>query len=170
MSHTPDAEAIDALLVDAFGSVPKPPREALINRQCEACLETSEAFADKAWQEVTIGEIERGQAIELLTATAFGYYLPALIRWYVRDASAADGWLHVLPSELTPTKTGAFRGERAFLAERHGGFDDRQRAAIAACLDWAVRREEAMAGDDAITFDRVASRLRRALAFWSSTR
>jgi hypothetical protein len=130
MPHSPDAEAIDALLIDAFGPVPKPPRESLLNRHCEECLETSEAFADKVWQDVTLDDVERGQAIELFTPAAWRYFLPALIRWYVRDADAADGPLQFLPSQLTPPKTEA--GQRAFLATRHDGFDDRQRAAIVA--------------------------------------
>ena len=172
MPYSPEAEAIDALLIAAFGAVPKPPREALINLHCEECLETSEAFADKPWVEVTLDELLLGRETALLTAAAWRYYLPAVIRWTVREPVAVDVINDNLVYQLEPPDpeefpAEQFPGQREYFAERSTGFDDRQRAAIVAFLDWYRAREEAEWRGSGWEPPHHAA---RALAFWSSAR
>jgi hypothetical protein len=167
MANEADAEAIDALLVVAFGEVPQPPREALINRHCEECLETSEALADKPWQDITLDDMLAAQETSLLTAAAWRYYLPAMIRWCVRDPLGVNNLIDNLVYALEPTENEAFVGQRAYMEERWTGLDDRQQQAIVAYLQWYRRREEA---DWETLGSEPPPHIYRALAYWSRAR
>lgn len=147
----------------AFANHPKPPDEALLNRHCCECLETSEAFAGTAWQDVTLEQLLAGRETALLTVEAWRYYLPAAITWSVRDPKAVDVIADNLVHQLTPP------GEDGALAEwfepRARGFTLDQRAAIADFLEWFAERDEAWCNEADATAPQGA---RRALAHWSA--
>ena len=147
----------------AFAGVPKPADEALVNRHCCECLETSEAFAGAAWQEVILDQLLAGRETALLTVDAWRYYLPAVITWSVKDPKTVDVIADNLVHQLTPP------GEDRALAEwfdpRARGFTPDQRAAIVAFLLWFAERE-------AVDWARIGAAppgsADRALAHWSS--
>jgi hypothetical protein len=169
MTMALDVEAIDALLRDAFGNVPKPTREALINEHCDECFETSEAFAGKTWNEITLDDVLRGRETALLTAAAWRYYLPAVIRWCLRDREAVDVIADNVVNQLAPPDPEQFSGQRAYFEERATGFDDRQRAVIVAFLE-RYQEADAAAWRGTATTSVYAPLVERALAFWSAPR
>jgi hypothetical protein len=126
----------------AFAEVPQPARDALINRHCCECLETSEAYGGKPWPEITLEELLRGREVALLTATAWRYYLPAFLIWSIRAPEAVDVFLDNLVSQLEPPSE--TRGVAEWFAERAVGFSPDQRQAIVAFLNWYRVRDEAM--------------------------
>ncbi|MGH7587488.1 MAG: DUF6714 family protein [Gemmatimonadota bacterium] len=154
----------------AFAAVPRPPDEALVNRHCCECLETSEAFAGAAWPDVTLAQLLAGRETALLTIEAWRYYLPAVIAWSVHDPKAVDVIADNLVFQLTPpgepSPPGLHEGARAdWFEPRARGFTPDQRAAIAAFLEWFGEREEA---DWARIDVPPPGRTDRALAWWSS--
>jgi len=167
MAEPLDADAIDALLIAAFDAVPQPPREALINTHCEECLETSEALAGKPWQAITLDDLLRGRETALLTPAAWRYYLPAMIRWCVRDPHAVDVLLDNLVYALEPPQPEAYPGQRQYFEARATGFDARQREAIVAYLEWYRAKEEA---DWGTLGAKPPDNVYKALAHWTQAR
>ena len=153
----------------AFAGVPRPPYEALMNRHCCECLETSEAFAGAAWRDVTLEQLLAGRETALLTVEAWRYYLPAVISWSVRDPKAVDVIADNLVYQLTPpgeTPPGLDGGALAEWFElRAQGFTPAQRAAVATFLEWFAEREEA---DWSRSGAAPRTGTRRALAHWSA--
>ena len=154
----------------AFAGVPKPTDDALVNRHCCECVETSEAFAGASWQDVTLDQLLRGRETALLTVEAWRYYLPAVITWSVKDPKAVDVIADNLVYQLTPPGgPTAPEVDAGALAEwfelRARGFAADQRAAIAVFLEWFAEREEA---DWARIGATPPGRTDRALAWWSS--
>jgi hypothetical protein len=166
MATEVDAEAIDALLVAAFGDVQQPPREALINPHCEECLETSEALADKPWQAINLADLEAGRETSLLTAAAWRYYLPAIIRWSMRERDDESFLRDNVVYALAPQEPEAFPGQRQYFEERASGFDARQRQAIVAFLEWYRGKQEAEWGRLGA---KPPDHVYKALAHWTQT-
>jgi hypothetical protein len=135
------AEIVEQITA-AFAAVPIPPRDALMNHHCCECLETSEAYDGKRWQEITLEELLRGREVALLSATAWRYYLPAFPIWSIRAPDAVDVLLDNLVSQLEPPSEG--RGVPEWFAERSVGFSPEQRQAIVAFLDWYRVRDDAI--------------------------
>lgn len=123
----------------AFARVAKPGHESLVNRHCCECLETSEAFAGAAWQEVTLDQLLAGRETALLTVEAWRYYLPAVITWSVRDPKAVDVIADNLVYQLTPPDEDG--GLVEWFEPRARGFTPDQRAAVVAFLLWFAERE-----------------------------
>lgn len=139
----------------AFAGVPRPAEEALINRHCCECLETSEALGGSAWQEVSLEQLLAARETALLTVEAWRYYLPAVIAWSVREPDAVDVIADNLVMQLTPP--GEDGGLADWFEPRTRGFTSDQRAAIAAFLVWFAEHGGAPAGV-----------VDGALAYWSA--
>jgi hypothetical protein len=125
----------------AFGDTELPHVEALINKHCCECLETSEAYGGRPWLEVSLDELLAGRETALLTAVAWRYYLPAVMIWCIRAPEAVDVIEDNLVHQLTPP--GPQSGSvPAWFEERATGFTDGQRQAIVAYLGWYRERQE----------------------------
>jgi hypothetical protein len=83
-------EDIVALMKQAFQDEPKPPHASLIKTHCPECLETSEALADKTWQDVSLADLLAARETALVTASAWRYYLPAVMTWCLRAPDEVD--------------------------------------------------------------------------------
>ena len=155
-----DTDEIIHLIDRAFAHVPQPAAEALINRHCCECLETSEAYGGKPWTEITLDDVLAGRETSLLTAAAWRYYLPAIITWCIRAPVAVDVIQDTLVFQLEPPANG--QGVPEWFNERAVGFSEDQRAAIVAFLHWSREREEAdWAGAEP------PRHVYNALAFWT---
>ncbi|HET6341340.1 MAG TPA: DUF6714 family protein [Gemmatimonadota bacterium] len=158
-----DDRTVLELVEGAFARVDMPSEEVLVNHHCCECLETSEAYAGAAWQEVTLDQLLAGRETALLTVEAWRYYLPAVIAWSVRDPAAVDVIADNLVFQLTPPGDGGALG--GWFEPRASGFDPAQRAAIAAFLEWFAERERASWGELGAV---PPGRTDRALAHWST--
>ena len=135
------ADDIAEQITAAFASSERPAPDALRNDHCCECAETSDAYGGRPWTEISLQDILRGRETALLSATAWRYYLPAMMIWCIRAPDAVDVIQDNLVYQLEPPVEG--RGVPEWFAERAAGFSDAQRAAIAAYLDWSRQREEA---------------------------
>lgn len=136
-----DTEAIIEQIRDAFLDVEQPSRDALFNNHCCECAEVSEAYAGKRWTDISLDDVLRGRETALLSASAWRYYLPALMIWVIRAPDEVDVLLDNLVYQLEPPADG--RGVPEWFRERAVGFSARQRLAIVAYLNWYREREEA---------------------------
>jgi hypothetical protein len=155
-----DTNEIVHLIRRAFADVPRPTPEALVNRHCCECLETSEAYGGKPWTEISLDDILAGRETSLLTAAAWRYYLPAVMTWCIREPEIVDVIRDNLVYQLEPPANG--QGVPEWFNERAVDFSDHQRAAIVAYLDWYREREEVeWAGAEP------PGHVYHALAFWT---
>src|SRR5207344_3154459 len=97
-----DLETITALVRRAFPAEPVPPAETLFKDHCDECVEVSNAFGGRAWPQISLQDLLAGGETSLLTATAWRYYLPAVIYWCVRDREAVDVIADNLVYQLEP--------------------------------------------------------------------
>jgi len=115
----------------------------LLKTHCCECVETSEAFGFKAWPDISLEELLAGRETALLTATAWRYYLPAVISWCVRAPEVVDVINDNLAFQLEPPK----ESDGKWFEERAQGFSGPQRQAIVAYLRWYQEREAQEYGD-----------------------
>ncbi len=134
-------DAIDQVEA-AFKDVPLPSKEALTNHHCCECLETSQAFGAKSWQEVSLADLLSGRETALLTVAAWRYYLPSVMIWCVREPRAVDVILDNLVFQLTPPDP-QVEWARQWFEPRTSGFQREQRRAIASFLEWYGDRARA---------------------------
>jgi hypothetical protein len=127
----------------AFLDTPMPPSHELINRHCCECVEVSEAFAGKTWQEITLDDLLAGRETALLTAAAWRYYLPSVVIWCVRAPETVDVIQDNLVYQLAPPLITDSDPLRQWFEERMLNFSAEQRNAIVAFLDWHRERDEA---------------------------
>ena len=107
-----DPESIAGRVKAAFPDEPVPSEEALFKDHCDECIDVSNAFGRRPWTAVPLCDIV-GKETALLTATAWRYFLPAMISWCVRDPEALDTLPEFLvyqleppePSKTDPSKT-----------------------------------------------------------------
>ena len=136
-----DVEHIIQDIRDAFADTEQPPRAALFNNHCPECVAVSAAYAGKPWADITLDDVVRGLETSLLSASAWRYYLPALLIWTIRAPETVDALQDNLVYQLEPPAAG--RGVPEWFNERAHGFSIQQRRAIVAFLDWYREREEA---------------------------
>jgi hypothetical protein len=136
-----DTEQIIQLIRRAFSDTPQPAPEALFNHHCCECVEVSAAYGGKRWMDISLDDLLAGRETALLTATAWRYYLPALMIWCIRTPDAVDVIQDNLVYQLEPPAEG--RGVPEWFEERATGFSEEQRAAIVTYLHWYREREEA---------------------------
>jgi len=139
----PDAEAVAAKVAEAFPSEPVPSRDSLLNEHCCECAEVSNAYGFKPWVAISLDELRAGGETALLTATAWRYYLPAVMTWCVRAPEAVDVIQDNLVHQLGPPSPSDDSGRRDWFAERTGQFSPAQRQAILSYLTWYRERQEA---------------------------
>lgn len=132
-----DAELVLASIKAAFPAEPVPSRTDLLKTHCCECVETSEAFAFKAWPDISLEELLAGRETALLTATAWRYYLPAVISWCIRAPEVVDVINDNLIFQLEPPQ----EIDGKWFEERAHGFSAAQRQAIVAYLRWYQERE-----------------------------
>ena len=135
-----DADEIVQQISEAFADAQQPSYEALFNNHCCECAEVSAAYAGKGWTDVTLDDVLRGRETSLLTATAWQYYLPALMTWTIRAPDAVDVLEDNLVYQLEPPREG--QGVPEWFEERAHGFTPQQRQAIVAFLEWHRERIE----------------------------
>ena len=163
LTYMKDVQYVVEQVKAAFADVATPPRESLINNHCCECLETSEAFGGKAWQDITLENLLAGRETALLTSAAWRYYLPAVITWCVRAPEAVDVIQDNLVYQLAPPATET-EWAREWFEPRASGFSQEQRKAITAYLEWYRDRE---AAEWATLGTEPPGHVYRALEFWS---
>lgn len=132
-----DADSVIASVARAFPAEPVPPKAELLKTHCCECIETSEAFGYKPWPAISLDDLLAGRETALLTATAWRYYLPAVISWCVRAPETVDVIMDNLVFQLEPPKD----RDGAWFEERAHGFSGPQREAIVSYLTWYQERE-----------------------------
>lgn len=138
-----DAETLLARLAAAFPSEPVPDRDALFNGHCCECVEVSEAFGYKPWPAITLDELRAGRETALLTATAWRYYLPAVIAWCIREPNVVDVIEDNLVYQLEPPEPSDDPPLHEWFWQRAVGFSEGQRLVILDYLNWYRQRLEA---------------------------
>jgi hypothetical protein len=93
----------------------------------------------RPWTQIRPAEIV-GHEPALLTATAWRYYLPAMITWCVREPDALDVLPDYLVWQLEPPEP---EKSDEWFKERASGFTPAQRGVIVEYLEWYREREEA---------------------------
>jgi len=155
------ADQIAARARAAFPAEPVPPAAELSNDHCEECADVSKAFGARAWTDVALGDLVQKETA-LLTATAWRYYLPAIITLCVQNPEALDLLPEFTVYQLEPPKAGE---EDAWFSERSGGFSKAQREVIIDYLDWYREREES---EGAGWQGEPPQNVYRALKYWRS--
>lgn len=138
-----DAQQVVDQVRAAFSDVLRPAADALMNHHCCECLETSSAFGGKPWADISLDDLLAGRETALLTAEAWRYYLPAMIIWCIRAPEAVDVLQDNLVFQLEPRSDTDDPPLREWFAQRAVGFNQEQRSAIVAYLEWYRSREEA---------------------------
>lgn len=126
-----DPETIAARARAAFPAEPVPSKEALFRDHCDECIDVSNAFGARPWTAVPLCDIA-GKETALLTATAWQYFLPAMISSCVRDPEALDTFPDFLVYQLEPPEPSK---TDEWFVERKDGFSAAQREVIVAYLE-----------------------------------
>jgi hypothetical protein len=144
---------------DAFRDVPLPRPELLYNGHCDECVEVSEAFGGRPWQDVPLDDVLY-QETAVLTVAAWRYYLPAVMIWCLTQPERVDVMLDNIVFQLNPSTS-----VPEFTKERAVGFSPAQRSAIVAFLRWRQARlaEQAQA-NGCLASDETS----QAISFWSA--
>ncbi len=158
-----DVQQVIDQLTAAFSDVAQPAADALMNHHCCECLETSSAFGGKPWADISLDNLLAGRETALLTAEAWRYYLPAMIIWCIRAPDTVDVIQDNLVYQLEPPHTEG-GSVREWFEERAVGFNQEQRNAIVAYLEWYRSREEA---DWAALGGKPPDHVYSALEFWT---
>lgn len=145
-------------ITQAFRDVPLPPPGILYNGHCEECIEVSEAFGGRPWQDVPLDDVLY-QETAFLTAAAWRYYLPAVMIWCLTQPEKVDLMLDNIVSQLTPSAS-----IPEFTKERAVGFSRAQRSAIVAFLKWHQARLVEQAREHGYSASDETS---QAISFWS---
>ena len=134
-----DASAVLDEIGTAFHATAKPGEDLLLNRHCDECIEVSEAYRAKTWQDIQLADVIAGRETALLTPEAWRYYLPALLVWCVREPEAVDVLLDNVVYELEPPDV----DDKGWFAERAHGFTPAQMRAMIHFLEWYRERQDA---------------------------
>jgi uncharacterized protein DUF6714 len=89
----------------AFGLEPLPSSEEIVTHQCEECELLRANFESIPWQELSEELIEKHRAdLPLLSPKAFAYFIPAFIRYALKDLRRDSRVLDSLLYNLAPTE------------------------------------------------------------------
>lgn len=150
--------ALEALIAEAFNAVPRPRDDALVSGDVTYDPEYRDVardFSGQTWQALTRDFVRaHADALPLLTASAFRYFLPAYLLACLRAGAELDTVPFNVVSSLAPPED-AEPAALAFWADRARLFSAAEARAICAYLEEARSREA-----DAATL--------RALACWRS--
>jgi hypothetical protein len=148
----------------AFPDEDPPPSEELENPHCPECSEVAARFSGKRWVDMTVADLAGNPPVTLLTASAFRYYLPALMLRCVEAPGALDCLPEAVMSMLSPPngKPGAI------LAELRQRLDEAQRIAVCAFLAVLEAREKMdRYPPEAFESAPASKPLARAISYWS---
>jgi hypothetical protein len=148
-------QAIEA----AFPVAPLPSPNQMRNDHCPECRELAARFSVRPWPELTLADLSGNPSLSLLTATAFRYYLPAMMLRSMEGGRELDCVPRSLVSELSPP--GGKPSEHG--RERLAGFTVTQAHAILAFLRHYEASESEQLLDDKSGRRVVA----RAIKYWS---
>lgn len=105
---------MQAAIVAAFGGLRRPSAERIALHECEECAEVRTAFAQYDWEHVPDEVIEQHKdALPLLSAEAFAYYLPAYLLYGIRHFSPDSAATELTIYSLAPTAEDEDDEERA---------------------------------------------------------
>ena len=143
----------------AFPVDPIPTAEEVQNDHCPECAELAARFSGKRWNEIARSDLEGNPSPSLLTATAFRYYLPAMMLHAIKNAAMLD----CFPASLVGVLSPPGGKPSAHMGHTFAGITATQAAAIVAFLRYFEVRQ---AEDEPA--DRVGRRVVvRALNYWN---
>ena len=154
-----DHASVLGQIEEAFGDLPYPGDDHLIAPSSLQTAEGQRLYNDwkgRDWRSLSLQELRHhAESIFFLTPEAFRYYLPAYLSASVRDSEGVDIIPETLAFALTPPA-----GDDPVASKKQAriaAFDDRQRRAIAAFLEFLASQGDEL---DAAQFD-------KALAFYA---
>jgi hypothetical protein len=146
----------------AFADVPYPGDDGLTShRPCKECEGVAQVLQGRAWTSLSAVDVcDVGDALPLLTPSAFQHYLPAFLIGCIVDRDAVDiAWTSVMLG-LRPNSQKDFEA-------RAGLFSKAQADAVAAFLEWqdGIEREEHLSMRIP---RRDETRFAKAIAYWKA--
>jgi hypothetical protein len=158
--HTEDLRLVAQQGIEAaFPIEPLPEEDQLRNDHCPECREIAARFSVRPWPDLTAADLLGNPSPSLLSATAFRYYLPAMMIRSMERGRELDCFPMSLVSELSPAGGKPSEHNRPKLT----GFTQGQVSAVLAFL----RHFEASVSEELLHDESGRRVVARAIKYWS---
>jgi hypothetical protein len=141
MGHDVDRNAALARIERVFTDVPRPRNDELLHPACADDGDIRELSRYARWQDVPDAVVEREYAaLSFLSAEGFRHFLPAYLRFVLRNDDLGQA---AIGSTLAALDPGRFGSElEAFQRSKYVAFTEDERRAIGGFLDVVADHEE----------------------------